>query len=310
MRIETLREYLEFGKYLNFSTAAKKLYISQPALSNHIANIEKELGVELVQRNQELELTAAGKVFFEGICKVLSEYDAVVEQVGSVIASGPYDSLTIKTGVGDDSFGSIRLAELTGLFKRSHPSISVKLVYSEKKSVIDELLSGVIDCALLFNYSANLESVDSPLLDFIVIDRAPITIVASKTHPLLTKTNLTFEDIQQYPYAMPAGVMFTEFLLSVRQLYRKHGFELKNVHLKTADSLSDFLFTGIDGDEIAILGPSPTLPKTMDFRSFEPEILQEFCLVYQRDNPNLALKAFLDFIKIQVDGQQPAPVGV
>lgn len=125
MQISALREYVEFAKYLNFSTAAKKLYLSQPALSNHIASIEKELGLDLVCRDPVVELTAAGKAFFEGCCTIIAAYDRTLERVQSLGSSQQQGMLTIKMPF-DGSSGSVRLAELIGDFKRANPAVNIK----------------------------------------------------------------------------------------------------------------------------------------------------------------------------------------
>jgi DNA-binding transcriptional LysR family regulator len=50
MKIETLNEFVVFAKHMNFSSAARELYCSQPGLSNHIMTLEKELGFALINR--------------------------------------------------------------------------------------------------------------------------------------------------------------------------------------------------------------------------------------------------------------------
>ena len=50
MNIDHLREFVTFSQYMNFSVAAKKLFLSQPALSSHIKALEKDLGAPLVDR--------------------------------------------------------------------------------------------------------------------------------------------------------------------------------------------------------------------------------------------------------------------
>lgn len=296
MQISALREYVAFAKYLNFSTAAKKLYLSQPALSNHIANIEKELGVELVYRSQTLELTAAGKAFFEGCCAVIDSYDATLVRTQSIGASDQQGLLTIKMAF-DGGGGSVRLAELIGDFKRSNPAIRVKLLKDTRTSVIDDLISGAIGCALLFNFSPESECAHDARLDCIVIDRAPITLVANKNHPLILQSSLTIEDVAGFPYAMPAGAAFTECDLSVRQIYEDHGISLGQVHYKMVDSLADLAASGVNDEEVLFMGPTPALPKNMAYRDFEPAVLQNFCIAFRDDNKDATLLSFLDFVR-------------
>ncbi len=65
MNNKQLEYAIELSKSLNFSATAEKLKISQPALSKHISNLEKELGVSLFDRSKSpVELTAAGEYFF------------------------------------------------------------------------------------------------------------------------------------------------------------------------------------------------------------------------------------------------------
>ena len=57
-----LEYFLVASEELNFTKAAKRLYISQQSLSNHISNLEKEFGVTLFNRTVPLTLTYAGQV--------------------------------------------------------------------------------------------------------------------------------------------------------------------------------------------------------------------------------------------------------
>ena len=73
MELSHLRVFLEVAEYLNFSKAAKKLHLSQPAVSIKIKSLEKFLKVELFERTQNrLELTKAG-IETKASCKKIFE---------------------------------------------------------------------------------------------------------------------------------------------------------------------------------------------------------------------------------------------
>lgn len=78
MEIEHLREFVVFAETMNYSIAAKKLFIAQPTLSQHIRKIEKELGFELVARGGTPELTDEGIEFHVRIQRLLHDYDGIV----------------------------------------------------------------------------------------------------------------------------------------------------------------------------------------------------------------------------------------
>ena len=76
MRTELLREFATLANYGNFHAAAEKLFISQPTLSNHIKQLESELGFELFDRSRNNEITAAGSILLAGAQAALMSMDA------------------------------------------------------------------------------------------------------------------------------------------------------------------------------------------------------------------------------------------
>lgn len=63
MEIEYLENFILFSDTMNFSAAARELFVGQSTLSQRIARMEKELGFDLVQRGAKLKLTTAGEEF-------------------------------------------------------------------------------------------------------------------------------------------------------------------------------------------------------------------------------------------------------
>ena len=80
MEIRELKYFVQVAKDGNYSTAAQKLYISQPALSKVIHKLEEEMGFEFFYTFQKRQnLTDFGQAFYEKAVQVISEYDALSE---------------------------------------------------------------------------------------------------------------------------------------------------------------------------------------------------------------------------------------
>ena len=87
MNINYLREFVTLSKFLNYSRAAKELFISQSSLSYHIISVENELGFSLFEREPTgISLTAAGKLFLLSCQRILADYDASVQQCSDIAA--------------------------------------------------------------------------------------------------------------------------------------------------------------------------------------------------------------------------------
>ena len=77
MQLSYLEEFVALSNSKSLADAAKKLYLSRPSLSEHLAKMEEELGVRLVQLEGGLSLTAAGVVLLDFATRTLREYGDV-----------------------------------------------------------------------------------------------------------------------------------------------------------------------------------------------------------------------------------------
>src|SRR5690349_14480133 len=80
MELRHLRYFVAVGELLNFTKAAAKLRVAQPALSRQIHDLEEELGVPLLERNsRSVRLTSAGKAFVKDAQAVLQSAEAAIQ---------------------------------------------------------------------------------------------------------------------------------------------------------------------------------------------------------------------------------------
>jgi len=136
-----LEYFLVAAEELNFTRAAKRLYISQQSLSNHISNLEKEFGVALFHRTTPLTLTYAGKVLEKRARAMLSLREETYQEIAD-IKDFSKGQLTIGMS---HTRGRKILPEILPSYKESFPNIDLRLVEGNSTELDAGLLHGEID---------------------------------------------------------------------------------------------------------------------------------------------------------------------
>ena len=95
MELRHLRYFLAVGEASNFTMAAARLRVAQPALSRQVKDLEDEIGVELLRRSPRgVTLTDAGKLFLEEVHEILKHASESVEKVHALVR-GEYSELHV-----------------------------------------------------------------------------------------------------------------------------------------------------------------------------------------------------------------------
>src|SRR5262250_2954004 len=136
MELRHLRYFLVVGEVLNFTKAAARLRVAQPALSRQVQDLEDEIGVDLLHRSPRgVTLTAEGKLFLEEARELLKRADESVEKVRA-LARGEYGELHI-------GYAAVPTAEILpptlAAFRKAVPRVKVSL----HDLASDELVAGL-----------------------------------------------------------------------------------------------------------------------------------------------------------------------
>ena len=126
---------------LNFTKAAKRLFISQQSLSNHISRLESEFGVVLFNRTQPVTLTDAGETLYRRSQNLLDEKKQL-ETAMQDLRDFRKGELTIGIST---SRGAVMLPDILPEFHTLFPQIDLKLVEGNSSELADDLLHGNID---------------------------------------------------------------------------------------------------------------------------------------------------------------------
>lgn len=136
-----LEYFLVAAEELNFTKAAKRLYISQQSLSSHISNLEKEFDVMLFYRTTPLTLTYAGQVLQKRAREILELREETYQEI-SDIKDFSKGQLTI--GV-SHTRGRRLLPEVLPVYKERFPNIQLHLKEGNSAELDQDLLHGDVD---------------------------------------------------------------------------------------------------------------------------------------------------------------------
>ena len=137
-----LNYLMAVAKLQSFSKAAKECYVSQPALTRCVKNIEDELGVKLFDRScAPIKLTYAGELYIAGMQQIL-DMKLKLDQEMSDIAARRRDRLTL--GI-PTTRSSTWLPRILPAFQQECPGVEIQLVEGTALSLQQQLSKGAID---------------------------------------------------------------------------------------------------------------------------------------------------------------------
>lgn len=215
MQINQLRYVLETAKEKSISAAAKKLFLSQPSLSQQIINLEKELGIPLfVRHSKSVALTDAGEQFVKSAQRIINETDQLTDLMKkySLLEHG-----TLRIGMLWVA-GYLNLPRILTDYHHIHSGITYSLKVEGSNTLLQMLLARSINGAFIISTDAALRS-NEELYYQKIMDDYYVAVISDK-NPLSEKKILTIEDLQAENVIMPAKE--SAFRKELEQVFDRH----------------------------------------------------------------------------------------
>lgn len=259
MRIETIYEFIVLSHYLNFTTASKNLNLSQSVLSKHIAELERELGVDLLKREKALELTPAGSAFLDDAIQLHHKYKMMVAHCREV-ARHPIEKLAIQ-----DPFVFDALSEI--LFKGSmrlrheKPFIKVQYYAEKGKKSVELLEQGKIDVALTVDCNSSdwMDRIsERKNLIFYPVVQEPLFVWLPATHPLASKETLTLNDLASVTINMTSIRSYDPMRFAIIDLFTKALGKPPVLQTNSSDMVNEFFMNTRDKGAVFLVSESMT----------------------------------------------------
>ena len=193
MDIRQLRYFVALAEELHFHRAAARLHIAQPALSQQIRSLERELGLQLVERtNRRVSLTDAGARLLTEATAVVARFDEAVANMQRVRAG---ELGTLRIGIFPGPLRQLVPGILAEL-QRRRPDVDVATRYLPGLDQITAVLDGRLDLALIPSISASQP--EAPLAAK-VIDRQRLGIAVPAGDALARKRRVQPQDLAGLP---------------------------------------------------------------------------------------------------------------
>ena len=146
MTIRQLEVFLAVGQAKSFSRAAERIHLSQPTLSEHMRELEAELGVRLFVRHpRSVSLTEAGRVFGDYATRVVATL-AAGRQALAELDGLQRGSLVVGAST---TPGTYVLPALIARFRDAYPGITVALRIANSRIVEERVRDGEVDVAVI-----------------------------------------------------------------------------------------------------------------------------------------------------------------
>lgn len=195
MELRQLKYFLKLSETLNFSSAAKELFITQSSLSQQILNLERELDQPLFIRNShEVQLTETGALLIPHARESVNAAENCLTLIQEL-----KHMLTGELNVGVTfSFSNI-MAETMAEFLKKYPNVKLNVCYASMVELMEKLRHHDLDLVLAFKPTKTDSFINSESLF-----HTSISAITNDIHPLAKKSKVTLDELKKYGLALPA----------------------------------------------------------------------------------------------------------
>ena len=262
MEFRQLKYFVRIVELNSFSKAAQDLFIAQPALSNQISNLEKELNTQLLSRSvREVIPTEAGKTLYRHAQAIIRQIEHLKFEVENESAN-PRGSVSI--GI-PTRVSNVLASPLTAATQERYPEIKLQIVESLSGHLEELVSNGRIEMSLLFNSPLKDSQKSDKPTGFSLV-KTPILeeeLFLQTTAALSNKKTITLAAVAKLNFVLPGKSNATRQLIDLA--FAKAGINPKVV--TELDSLSTIQSVVEDGLGATILSLSAFIGNQKDRKS-------------------------------------------
>ncbi len=195
MELKQLKFFVRTAQTLNFSEAARSLYVSQSTLSQQIKTLEEELGTILFQRDSHsASLTQSGEMLLPLAIRTIQDAEACKAQMNDL-----KDLLTGELNIGVTYSFSHILTETIRNFVKAYPGVKLNIFYRNMAELMEVLRHREVDLVLAFKPDQPYDEIES---SYLFGDK--LSVIMRRDNPLADRKSISLEELKRHRLAIPA----------------------------------------------------------------------------------------------------------
>ena len=268
MELHEIRYFLAVCETLNFTRAAERCNVTQPALTRAVQKLEEELGGLLFRREGRLtHLTDFGRLMRPRLEEVVARTEEAKRTAKSFLK---LEDAPLTLGV-MCTIGPMRFVSLLNEFRVAQPGIELTVVEGMPAKLSELLIEGEIDVALM----AQPEPFDNRF-EAKPLYRERFMVACSTGHRLEAKNAVDIAELDGESYLLRANCEYRDYL---GELCRQRGFRTRRVFQSEREDWIQIMVAAGLGVSF-IPEHSATMPGIVIRPILEPEVVREVSLVW------------------------------
>ena len=239
MHIDFYREFIVLARCLNYTEAAEKLHMAQPALSKHIVALEREFNAELFIRDRRnVQLSEAGRILFGCAMEIVDAYDRAQAAIATVVKERP---IRVDGILYDNTVSSI--ISLSTVLLNDQRHVPILFDHHEGRPLFEQLEQDEVDMVFAYDEARALEERG---LVFRPLVQTPFVAVVDQDHPLAKHSEIIIDDLSDETFIQFSDEYSVSGWRRIEQICREHGFEPKK-RPKLGRAVTSYATTSPDG---------------------------------------------------------------
>lgn len=188
MTIRHLKIFITVAECGTMSAAAEKLYITQPTVSQVIAEMEEDYGIRLFERlAKKLYITDSGRELLSYARHIVGSFDEMEQKMKNAS-----DRILLRIGA-TITVGTCVMAELIDRFEAKNPAIRTQICVANTQKIEEMLCKSELDIALVEGKIKHEELIVRPVI------RDELVLACGRKHPFFTRNAIALHELSHQP---------------------------------------------------------------------------------------------------------------